>query len=197
MTTFGLKISAGSVIGMRGRRDRAVARRCQMRGDAAHERRVDQRLVALHVDDDRVVAPAETRRHFRETVGARRMVGAREYRVEAVVSRRVEHFLRVRRDQHLLRARFARALRDAHDHRFAADVRERLVGQTRRREAGRHDGDKRMRGGVDHRIRNGRRSGRRKRLRARRSRRVGHEPERRKRLRIDFGAHAGRGRWHR
>ena len=78
--------------------------------------------------DATLTDPAELRRHFREAVGARRMIGACQHGVEAVLAGHIQHRLRVGGDQHLLRARFAGTFGDPHHPRLAANVGERFVG---------------------------------------------------------------------
>ena len=99
--------------------------------------RLDQRLVALHVDDE--VDLRVCLCHLGESIGTRRMVGARQERLAAFRSHSIVDALVVRRHDHLLGLlRAARTLQDAADHGLAADVGERLARQTRRRIARRN-----------------------------------------------------------
>ena len=51
-----------------------------------------------------------TNRHFRQTVGARRMIGTRQHGFDAVFACDVEDRLRIRCDQHVLRGQRSRSL---------------------------------------------------------------------------------------
>ena len=108
------------------------AERRQRFGD---HRRVDQRLVALDVDDDVAV---ERRGHFGEAVGAAAVVGAGHHRHAAVGLDRVAHARVVGRDDDLGDPRRPpRLFDDADDHRQAAEVDQGLAGEPGRRVAGR------------------------------------------------------------
>ncbi len=106
------------------------------------QRGVEQRLVALHVDDDLVVGEAQQLRGLGQAVGARRVIGARHARRDAVRDDRIAHALVVGGDDDARRAACQRALGHAHDHRLAGDVGQRLARQARRRVARRNqDGE--------------------------------------------------------
>ena len=121
--------------------DRAVGRRGESLGHRTHERRRDQGLVALHVDDDLRVAQPEPSGRLGEAVSARGVVGAGHDRLEAGRRHRVGDALRIGRHGDPRGAGRRCAFGDAHHHRFAADVGERLVGQPRRREPRRDERD--------------------------------------------------------
>ena len=114
--------------GSRERRDRF--------GDRA---RVDQRLVALHVDDDVAV---ERRGDLGQAIGAGRVIGARQPDVAAELGHAGGDAQIVGRDDD---ARHDGRRRGAPihvlDHRTAVDVGERLAGESRRGESGGDDGD--------------------------------------------------------
>jgi hypothetical protein len=125
----------------RGRDRRRGALGERMR-EAADEIGRDQRLVALDVDDQLVVGQGERLGRLREAVGARGMVGAGHDGIAAVRARRGGDALVVGRDPHRGRAALPRALGDAHHHRLAGDVGERLARQPARRVArGNEDGE--------------------------------------------------------
>ena len=106
------------------------------------QRRIEQRLVALHIDHDFVVREAEPNRGFGEAIGARRVIGARHACRMAVRDDGVAHPYVVRRDNDTRCAAFARAFRDAHDHRLARDIGEGLAREARRRVTrGNEDGE--------------------------------------------------------
>ena len=88
----------------------------------ADQLRFDQRLVALHVDDDRIGRITALRGDFRDAVGAGRMIGARHNRREAVGLDRRGDLRMVGSDDDFGRAAGARAFGDMHDHRAAGDV---------------------------------------------------------------------------
>ena len=64
----------------------------------ADQFRRDQRLIALHVDHDFVIAPATLQRHLGDTVGAGSMIWRGHADLEAVRTHRVGHALVVGRD---------------------------------------------------------------------------------------------------
>ena len=111
--------------------------------------RIDQRLVALHVDDDVAV---ERRGDFGEPIGAGlvcRLASAapcRRTRATRVAMRR-SSVATITRDTH--RRRRGAAI-DVLDHRPAVDVGERLAGESCRGESGGDDGDDvERRSGID------------------------------------------------
>jgi hypothetical protein len=103
---------------------------------------VDQRLVALHVDDDLVAIEAQLLAGFGQPVGAAGMVLAGQDGFDAVrLAGRNDRCI-VSGDDHARCARRAGALGHAHHHRHARDVGQGFVGQPRRRQACRHqDGE--------------------------------------------------------
>ena len=113
--------------------------------DGADQRWREQRLVALHVDDDRVVGEPELAGSLREAVGAGRMIGARDAARDPVSFDRRADALVVGSDDHALGAGAFRETRDANHHRIAGDVRQRLAGQPRRRVTGGDQGRERHR----------------------------------------------------
>ena len=95
----------------------------------AHEPRRQERLVALDVDDDLPVVPAEALGEFRNPIGAARVVGARHFHPCAVLAAcRNDPFV-IACNDHLARARTARLFVDPGDHRPARDIRECLARQ--------------------------------------------------------------------
>ena len=104
--------------------------------DALHQRRIEQRLVALDIHDDLVVREVEQRSRLGETIGARRVVRARHDSVESMCDDGVEDPRIVGRDDDAPRTARPRLLGDPDDHRPPADVGERLRRQPRRRVAG-------------------------------------------------------------
>ena len=146
LTTFGLSKSATSSIACAAVRITASASVSSSVGARRDQRRVDQRLVALHVDDDVVAVQAEQRRRPRRG-GRCRWRGRRgSARPRRRASRRPRRRARRRRRRPRARARARGLARDAHDHRHAADVGQRLVGQARRRQARRdEDGERHAR----------------------------------------------------
>ena len=67
--------------GRRGR-DRRISICRQRLGHARDQRRIDERLIALNVDDDAIIGPAASRSDLRDPVRAARMANIREYRFE-------------------------------------------------------------------------------------------------------------------
>ncbi len=139
----------GIVDRMAGGRDRRVGMRLEQRGHRAHQRRLEQRLVALHVDDDLVVgqaqrAAASASRSVPVGWSARVMQRGHAVRGDGVATRASSVATTTRAAPLALRA-----LGDAHDHRLAGDVGERLAGQARRRVArGNEDGEAHRRRGL-------------------------------------------------
>ena len=116
-------------------RDRRIRVLLELFGDAANQRRLEQGLVALHIDDNGVVGEPERRRGFGEPIGPRRMVAPGEHGLDAMRSRCSADALIVGRDRDTLRAARLRPLGDADHERLAGDVGERLPRQPRRRVA--------------------------------------------------------------
>ena len=143
LTTLGLPRS--SVIrDRRGERrdvDRGIGQRRERGADRS---RLDQRQIALHIDDD-IVLPRriEQRQRLEDAVGARGMIGPRQHRLAARRFDRRGDLALGAGDDHRPERGLARAAPDMHDHRRAADVGERLAGQPRRGHA---------RGNDEHRI---------------------------------------------
>ena len=69
---------------MRGRAHHAFGVLRKQLGAGADQTGLDQRLVALHVDDEVVAVEAEQFARFGEAVAAGRMIGARQQRTDAM-----------------------------------------------------------------------------------------------------------------
>ena len=117
--------------------------RADLRGAGGQQGRIDQRLVALQVDDDGVGRQVQRARHFGDAVRARRMVGARHAHFHVVRGAGGADVVVVGGDDDAGGARQGRLLGHAHHHGLAAQVGQRLVGQARRGQAGRDDDDER------------------------------------------------------
>jgi len=116
---------------MRDRGDVGAARR-QLARRADDRFRFDQRLVTLDVDDDRIAMPAALRDHLGQAVGAGRMVAARHQRRHLMRLGSGPHVAMIGRHPDLFRPRQPGAFGDAHDHRLAAKVEQRLGRQAGR-----------------------------------------------------------------
>ena len=124
-----------------------VASRCHGRvavcgeigGDAPDERGLDQRLIALHIDNDMRAGIAAPRDDFGNAIGAGGMPARGHDRLEAVAPGRVRDAPIIGGDEHFRGAAPARLLGDAHHHRLARNVRERLAREACRRVAGGND----------------------------------------------------------
>ncbi|MNL37960.1 hypothetical protein D3C87_1601390 [compost metagenome] len=123
---------------MDGGAHRGLRSRGQRGGDGVDQRGVDQRLVALHVDDDRVTVESELFAGFGQPVGAAGVVLAGEQRLDAVRLAGVDDGSVIAGHHHAKGAGLAGTLRHAHDHRQAGDVGQRFVGKSRRSQPGRH-----------------------------------------------------------
>ena len=135
MTTFGLNASDGVGDRVAGGGNGRVRIRGEQIRHGANQRGRQQRLVALDVDDDGIVGQAELPCGLGQTIRAGRMIGRGEAGRDAV---RLDGGLDPRivgRDDDARRAGRHRALGDAHHHRLAGDVRQRLAGKARRRVA--------------------------------------------------------------
>lgn len=112
-------------------------------GQLAHggkdHRRIDQRFVTLHIDDDRVVAPATLGDHFGQAVGTARMIAARHQRRHFVRLAGSADFGMIGGDPDFLGARLAGPFGNPHDHRPPAEIKQRLGWQTGRRVTRRND----------------------------------------------------------
>ena len=99
---------------------------------------IERRQVALQIDHGAKLAVRIARQHGLEhPVGPARMVRARHYRFAASFSYRVPHGFRVGRHQHRPAIGLNRAAPHMHDHRFAADIGQGLVGESLSLSAGR------------------------------------------------------------
>mmetsp|Transcript_1399 Transcript_1399/g.4118 ORF Transcript_1399/g.4118 Transcript_1399/m.4118 type:complete len:319 (+) Transcript_1399:1493-2449(+) len=124
---------------MRSGRHHAIGLRGQgCRTGVDHGRR-DQWLVALHIDDHRVVRQAQLPDGFGEAVAAGRMVGPRLECVHAVRGTGGDDLGRVRRDDDLARFRRGGTACHVDDHRQPGEVGQRLVGQSGRCQPRRDD----------------------------------------------------------
>ncbi len=95
-----------------------------------------ERLVALEIDDDRVVRPAERYRAFGEPIAARRVIRTRHRDTHAAAFERGYDARVIGRDDDVARTGCERTSRDVYDHRLARDRRERFARKTGRRHAG-------------------------------------------------------------
>ena len=107
--------------------------------DIANQRRHDEGLVALHVDDDVLVAQAELLRGLGEAIGSGSVIRARHHHGEAVLADGGGDALVVGGHVHRDRAALLCALADPHHHRLAREIGERLPRKTRRGVARRDD----------------------------------------------------------
>ena len=128
---------------VRHRAHHALAALGEQGGAGIDQRRLDQRLVALHVDDDLVVAQAERVARLGDPIAAVGMMRRRQQRSDAVRGAGRDDLGVVRGDDDARGPRPRGLLRDADDHRHAADVRERLARQASRRQPGRNEDDER------------------------------------------------------
>jgi hypothetical protein len=118
--------------------------RCERRDERLDGLRLDERLVALDVQDNLAGQPGG---HLRNAIGPGAMGGLGHHRnsAEFLHSRRYSVVVSGDHDRpHSSRGR--RAPINMFDHRFAADVRERFAGKTRGVVAGGDDGDDLWRG---------------------------------------------------
>jgi hypothetical protein len=110
-------------------------------GDGVDQLRLEQRLVALNVDDDGLVVEPKLLRGFREAIGSGRMRASGHQNIDAVIGNRRPDALVVGGDDDARRTAGTRALGNPHDHRLAGDIQQRLARETRRRVA-RRDQDR-------------------------------------------------------
>ncbi len=106
----------------------------------ADQPRLDERLVALDVDDDGLRLEPETLGDLGDPVGAGGMIAARHHSLEPRPLDGVRDIAMIGRDIYPVGAALACALRDPHDHRLAAEIGERFPRNARGREARRNDG---------------------------------------------------------
>jgi hypothetical protein len=102
-----------------------------------HGRR-QQRLIALHVDDQGIVRPPSLGGHFHDAVGTRGMVDPSQRGGIPGTFDRPGHTLVIRCDDHLAGTGRQRLLHDTDDHGSSTDLGERLSGQARRCETRRY-----------------------------------------------------------
>jgi hypothetical protein len=105
-----------------------------------HDGRVDQRLVALHIDDDFVVTPAQGIDDFAEAIRAGRMIRTGQQHIPARRFDGITHTFMIGRNPDFGGPRRQGPFHDPHHHGLAGYVRQRLGGQAGRRETRRHDG---------------------------------------------------------
>ena len=108
-------------------------------GGLADEFGIDQRLVALHVDDDGLRRQAEDLCGFGQAGGAAFVAVGGEHGFDAVRLAGRLNFGGVGGDDDARRAAFACLFGHAHDHGFASDVGQRFARQAAGREAGGDD----------------------------------------------------------
>ena len=101
----------------------------QQGGDLVDQRRVDQGLVALHIDHQVVTVQAQQGAGFGQTVAARRVVGAGQNGFDAILSAGLQNGRAVGYHHAALRLRQPCTLRRAYHHGYSAQQRQRLVGQ--------------------------------------------------------------------
>jgi hypothetical protein len=101
----------------------------QQAGDLPDQQGIDQRLVALHVDDDMTGSVAPARSDFGQPVRPRRVTCVRHHRLVAVPRGGGRNALVVRGDQHFVRAAPAGLVSHSHHHWPSGQIDERLAGQ--------------------------------------------------------------------
>ena len=114
-------------------RDCGVRAFGKLLGDGAYELRLDQRLVALHVDDDALRRIAAQGGNFSNAVGARRVIRAGQHRRVTMLLGRLRDSSMVCRYYDLCGTACAGLVGNPYHHRFAGDVEQRLARQPRRR----------------------------------------------------------------
>ena len=97
----------------------------------ANNNRRDHRLVALHVDDDRIIAETAFLNHFRQTLSAGLVIGASHAHLPPSRFNRLRHVRVIGCHDDAVCTRFARTLQDMHNHGLAVDVYQRFTRQTR------------------------------------------------------------------
>ena len=115
-------------------RHRGVRVCAQLVGNLTDQRGLEQRLVALHIDHDRLVIERKLRRGFGQAIGASGMIVTGDDGIDAVLGGRGADSPIVGGDDDAPGAARSCALRDAHHHRLAGDVGKWFAGQPRRRE---------------------------------------------------------------
>ena len=121
--------------------DRRIRVCCEVVCDPADQTRRNQRLVALHIDDDCVIGKALRRRDFGDAVGARSMVRTRHHCRAAMRLCGAHDISVISGDNDFRRTTLPRAICDMRDHRLAADVEERFARQAGRRKTRGDDDD--------------------------------------------------------
>ena len=114
---------------MGGGADGAIGVGVEQGGAGVDQQRIDQRLVALHIDHHVVAAQAELDAGLGESVAAAGVVDAGQQRTHAMQLAGRDDACMVGGDDHLLCLRLCGTLRYPHHHRQPADVGQRLVGQ--------------------------------------------------------------------
>ncbi len=111
--------------------DRRIRMGFQQSRHVPHQRRIQQRFVALHVHHDLVIREPQRHGRLGQPIGPRRVIGARHAGKQSLRGNGIVDARVVGRNHDARRAARKRALRDPHDHRLAGDVGERLAGQPR------------------------------------------------------------------
>ena len=100
-------------------------------GATRQQGRIDQGLVALHIDDDLVVGQAQDLAGLGQAVAAAGVVAACQHGAHAMRGAGLHHALVVACHDDRSGSGLGRLLGHANDHRFARQVRQRLVRQSR------------------------------------------------------------------
>ncbi len=107
-------------------------------GNATYQRWFEQWLVALHIDDHRIVIESKLLRCFRQAIRAGRVIASRHRDFIAECLDGDPDTIIVGGDNHARGATQTGALGDAHDHRLAGYIGQRFTGQAQRRIASRN-----------------------------------------------------------
>ncbi len=136
---------------MRGGTHHAVAMIIQCRRAGVDQRRLDQRLVTLHIDDDVVAIEAQLLTDFGQAVAAGRVIVASQHRPNAMLGTCIDNFSRVGCDDHCTGRRHRRTSRYMDHHRQPGDIGQRFARQPGRTQPGRDQN------GESHAVASGRR----------------------------------------
>ena len=124
----------------KGRHRRLRSRR-QRRRHFANQRGRQQRLIALHIDDDGVIRPAKTLHHLAQPLGAVLVVGAGQNPLHRRLTFQQCVNARVIKGDPYRKTAGDRLPRGAHDHRHSGNQPQRFGGQTGRTITGGNDDD--------------------------------------------------------
>lgn len=113
---------------------------CQCSGDLTNQRRCNQGLIALNIDDALRWRGVETLCHLSDAIGAALMIGPCEDCFNATRGAGIMDLLIIGGDNHTACAAGLRALCHTDHHGPAADIGQRLIRQTRRSTPCRNDG---------------------------------------------------------